>query len=122
MKSIKNIEDNIEKSNIYSVCIDMLVEDEDQNSAIVDRINSYQIELAEIIKDIWNRSKNISAVNRYSNERINLIDFSETWQKKPIIELEKLPAYKLANYSQVLGDSIRKQYFLHLKELVMIIQ
>ena len=122
LKSIKNIEKNIDNADIYTACINMLIDDEDQNEANVHCIKLYQGKLATVIKDIWAESEKIIAINRYSDEIITLIDFSETWQKKPIIELEKLPAYKLTHYSQVLGNSIRKQYYLHLKELVMIIQ
>ena len=121
LKSIKGLEIHIEKARVVMACINMLIDDEDLSEAKGYVITSYQKELAKIISDLWQSIALIQGVNRFSKTPLTLLEFSETWQKKPIIALEKLAPEKLTSYSTVLCNSIMKQHQLHFRKLLMII-
>jgi Zn-dependent protease with chaperone function len=126
LKLIKQLEKQIEQVRVYSDCIDILIENDGENDdesyLIESVIKTYQNLMAPIIRNIWIEIEKIPAVNRFSSENINVLEFSETWHAKPIVDLEKVQAHKLSSYSDILGSAIKKQYDLHLKNLLILIQ
>lgn len=122
LKTIKNLERDIDHIRIYSACINMLLNDENPCTAINEMVAQYQKQLLPIFNTTLQKISETRAVNRFSNESITLLDFAHTWHSQPTIDIDALRASHLTGYAIAVCNSLMKQHNLHLRKLLMCAQ
>lgn len=119
LKTIKNIEEDMDNIRIYSACINMLLNDDNPCTAINEMVAQYQKQLVPVLSSVLQKISDSCAVNRFSNEPLTLLDFAHSWHSKPTSEIGALRVQHLTSYAVTVCNSLMKQHDLHLRKLLI---
>lgn len=119
LKSLKGLEQDLDKLQVYSSCIIGLQKANKIRTKFRKTIAQYQKQLIFSVQAVVQEMAHIKVVNRFSGESLTLLDFAHSWHSEPTIKIEDMNAGQLADYANTIRTALLKQHDLYLKKLLV---